>query len=146
MRLVAKNIRNNYEASKFERLFEEKLASSLQEKGIELTRIIKDGYDEDAPEYELEYLVYINPPFGEYLDYMQSEFGLELCYTNDSYSVLSCAFVWSNEDADVLEEDCIKILNKVCAGYSEDLYRDTYKHLEKGIRYGNLETLVAEED
>ena len=50
---------DGFEASRFEKQFESKLEKDLLEKGIELVRILKYGFNEEASRYELKYNVFI---------------------------------------------------------------------------------------
>ena len=143
MEMVVKAVNKKHAAGRFERLFEEKLAAYMLEKGIKLVSMLKCGNNDDAPEYELRYEIYTEATTKEQMSDLIKEFGMEDCRSEGSKDVFMCSFVWSNEDADVLEEDCCKILDRLGMDSDRELQESTYEYLKNGIVYGDLEVITV---
>lgn len=143
MEMVVKAVNKKHTAGRFERLFEEKLVAYMLEKGIRLVTMFKCGNNDDEPEYELRYEIYTEATTKEQMNALIKEFGMDDYHSDGSKDVFMCSFVWSNEDADVLEEDCCKILDRLGMKGDKELHDSTYKYLKNGIVFGDLEVITV---
>lgn len=143
--MTLKVLNEGYVASKFERLFEEKLTSYFKNNGIEFVKMVKFGHDENSPEFELKYDVYIKHTDEKNISKLEEEFGLIYACSSDGCDVLSYSFLWCTSEGD-LGEDCDWILATigatVGAPIDQDLHEDTMEYLSKGILWGELELIT----
>lgn len=136
--MTLKVCNDNYVASKFERLFEEKLISYFKNNGIDFVKMLKFGHNEDDPEFELKYDIYIKHTDEEKWNKIEEELGLVYAYSSDGYDAFTYSFQWSDD----LYEDCNCILESIGVSINDDLYRDTVKYLSEGIPWGELEFIT----
>lgn len=135
---------DSFEASRFERRFESKLEKDLLEKGIELVRILKYGFNEEAPRYELKYNVFIKSTSRENRNWMKYTYGMDCVKCGSNYDVFTCNFVWYSSSCEELERYSLGILGGIGLEIDAELYKSMYEFLEKGIKGGFLEELVPE--
>lgn len=132
----------NYTSSRLEKVFEKNLETKLLDKGIELVRVVKYGFDYEAPRYELQYDVYVKHLSQEDRCWMKFTFGVKYVESNDGVDKFTCSFVWYARSSEELKRYCLSILGNIGIDISTDLYIDTYSFLEKGISSGLLEELT----
>ena len=144
MKMDVTKLNESYVAGKFERLYEEKIASFLKQQGIKLVRIVKFGHDEDEPECELKYDVYIKETSREKDSLLDNELGLVYIDTHDGKDTYTISFLWDMEDAKSMELFYSRLTTDFGIENDVDLYKDTMERLKRGICWGELEEVVSE--
>lgn len=143
MKMDVTKLNESYVAGKFERLYEEKIASFLKKQGIELVRIVKFGHDEDEPECELKYDVYVKATSREKDSLLDNELGLVYVVTNEGEDTYTMSFSWDMEDEESMELLCSRLITDFDIENNVDLYKYTMERLKRGICLGALEEVVT---
>lgn len=141
--MIATKLNEDYVAGRFERLYEEKIASFLKQQGIELVRIVKFGHDEDEPECELKYDVYVKGILREKDSLLENELGLMYVNTHDGVDTYTMSFSWNMEEEEDMELFYGRLTTVFGIESDVDLYKDTMERLKRGICWGTLEEVVA---
>ena len=141
MKMDVTKLNESYVAGKFERLYEEKIASFLKKHDIELLRIVKFGHDEDESECELKYDVYVKGTSREKDSLLENELGLVYVDTHDGKDIYTMSFSWDIEDAESMEEFFGRLTTVFGIENDVDLYKDTMERLKRGSCWGALEEL-----
>lgn len=145
MEMVVTKLDEFYVVGKFERLYEEKVASFLKQQGIELVKILKFGHDEDEPECELKYDVYVKETSREKDSLLENELGLEYVVTNeDDEDIYTMSFLWNMEDTKSMELFYGRLTTYFGIENDVDFYKDTMERLKHGICWGAFEEIVPE--
>lgn len=143
MKMTVTKLNESYVAGEFERLYEEKIASFLKQQGIELVRIVKFGHDEDEPECELKYDVYVKGTSREKDSLLDNELCLVYVDTHDGKDAYTMSFSWDMEDTESMELFYGRLTTDFGIENDVDLYKDTMERLKRGICWGALEEVVT---
>ena len=142
MKIVAVKLNEDYSAGMFERLYEERIAASLKQQGIELVRIVKFGNDENKPECELKYDVYVRSISREKDCLLENELGLMYINSHDCVDTYTMSFSWDMEKEESMELLYSRLTTVFGIKSDVGLYKDTMERLKRGICWGALEEVV----
>lgn len=143
MKMAVTKLNESYVAGKFERLYEEKIASFLKQQGIKSVRIVKFGHDEDEPECKLKYDVYVKGTSREKDSLLDNGLGLVYVDTHEGEDTYTMSFSWDMKDEESMELLCSRLITDFGIENDVDLYKDTMERLKRGICWGALEEVVT---
>lgn len=141
--MKVKTIDDSYVAGKFERLYEDKVVSFLQENDIELLEIRKFGHYEGEHEYKLIYDVHVKNTSRENDSLLGNKLGLIYVDTFGIRDTYTISFFWDLDDAESMEEFYNRLTTIFGFKLNKILHDDTMKRLKRGIKLGELEIIRA---
>lgn len=144
MKMSVTKIDESYVAGKFERLYEEKVASFLKKQGIELVKIVKFGHDENGSKCELKYDVHVKETSREKDRLLENKLGLEYVVTDEDEDIYTMSFSWNMKDTKSMELLYGRLTTDFGIENNVDLYKNTMERLKHGICWGTFEEVVSE--